>query len=63
MIETCPVCGVQIQDGGKVLFSCGPSGTRARLYARVCQFLKDPGKQGDCINPGDHETKPADYYD
>jgi len=63
MIETCPVCGVQIQDGGKVMFYAGPPGTRARLYARVCQFLKDTDKQESCINQGDHETKPADYYD
>lgn len=58
-IETCPVCKVQIEDGAKVLFSAGPSGTRARLYARVCRYVEKP----DCINQGDHEISPKDCYD
>ena len=45
-IEICPVCGVKIEDGAKVIFSAGPSGTRARLWARVCNFAQNP----DCIN-------------
>lgn len=44
--EICPVCQVKIEDGAKVIFSCGPSGTRARLWARVCNFAQNP----DCIN-------------
>jgi hypothetical protein len=51
-----------IEDDSKVIFSCGPSGTRARLWARVCQFNKQPG----CINQDDFkigDVKELDYYD
>ena len=44
--EISPVCKVKIEDGAKVVFSCAPSGTRARLWARVCNFTQNP----DCIN-------------
>lgn len=60
-IEICPVCKVQIEDGAKVIFSTGPSGTRSRLWARVCQFAKNP----DCINnfdPMTENVKSEDYY-
>ena len=59
--ETCPVCGVQIIGGDKVIFSSGPVGTRARLWARVCNYANKPG----CINQDQeaigrvHEN---DYY-
>lgn len=43
--KTCPVCGVAIAND-VVQFSNGSTGTRARLYARVCQYAKKP----DCIN-------------
>ncbi|MEO0868687.1 MAG: hypothetical protein AAFY17_09595, partial [Cyanobacteria bacterium J06642_11] len=43
--QTCPVCGVTIIDD-VVQFSNGSKGTRARLYARVCQYAKKP----ECIN-------------
>ncbi len=43
--QTCPVCGVTIVDN-TVQFANGSTGTRARLYARVCQYAKKP----DCIN-------------
>lgn len=61
MTKTCPVCGVKIEDGAKVIFSYGPSGTKARLWARVCQFAKNP----DCINTHDPNTDQVareDYY-
>ena len=45
-LEVCPVCGVKIEGGDKVLFSTGSPGTRARLWARVCNYAKKP----DCIN-------------
>lgn len=45
-IETCPVCGVKIAGGDKVLFSSGPPGNRARLFARVCNYVQKSG----CIN-------------
>lgn len=43
--QTCPVCGVSI-TGDEVQFSTGAPGTRARLYARVCQYTSN----ADCIN-------------
>lgn len=43
--QTCPVCGVTIVED-TVQFSNGSKGTRARLYARVCQYAKKP----ECIN-------------
>jgi hypothetical protein len=46
----CPVCQVKIEPrpGGYdvVHFSTGPAATRAKLWARVCQFVDKP----DCIN-------------
>ena len=60
-IETCPVCGVKIVEGGKVVFSAGPPGTRARLWARVCNFVQHP----DCINQDESQVGTIasnDYY-
>ncbi|MDX2212108.1 MAG: hypothetical protein SFY66_02350 [Oculatellaceae cyanobacterium bins.114] len=48
-VNVCPVCGVKIIGmigGDRVLFSVGPPGTRATLWARVCRFTQKPG----CIN-------------
>ncbi|PSN13387.1 hypothetical protein C7293_16215 [filamentous cyanobacterium CCT1] len=62
--QTCPVCGVKILvgivGGDRVLFSAGPPGTRARLYARVCRYVDKPG----CINKdgGSQAANPNDYY-
>ncbi len=61
--QTCPVCSVQIitgaAGGDRVIFSSGPQGSRAKLWARVCQFNKQPG----CINEqGKTETITADDY-
>ncbi|MEA5463302.1 hypothetical protein [Leptothoe sp. PORK10 BA2] len=44
--QNCPVCGVTIANNEVVQFANGSTGTRARLYARVCQYAKKP----DCIN-------------
>ncbi|WP_228035342.1 hypothetical protein [Oculatella sp. LEGE 06141] len=60
-IEVCPACGVKIEAGERVLFSAGPVGTRARLWARVCQYAKKPG----CINLNTDAIGPiaaSDYY-
>ena len=46
MLEICPACEVSIDAQGKVYFSVGQPGTRAKLYARVCKFNQKPG----CIN-------------
>ena len=61
-LQKCPKCGVLIEDGAKVLFSAGPPGTRARLWARVCQYVNDP----TCINKDDSkigDVIESDYYD
>lgn len=60
-IQICPVCGVKIEDGAKVIFSAGPSGTRSRLWARVCNFVQNP----NCINQDENligDVKSEDYY-
>ncbi|MBF2034514.1 MAG: hypothetical protein IGR92_03300 [Leptolyngbyaceae cyanobacterium T60_A2020_046] len=63
-IQTCPVCGVKIMTGvvggDRVMFSAGPPGTRARLWARVCQYVEKAG----CINPqgGAQAPAKADFY-
>ena len=50
----------QVSEGDRVLFSAGPPGTRARLYARVCQYVQKAG----CINPsgGNQPPQAHDYY-
>ena len=45
-LQICSVCGVSITEDGQVNFSNGKPGTRARLYARVCQYAQKP----ECIN-------------
>jgi len=60
-IETCPVCGVKIVGGDKVLFSSGSPGNRARLFARVCNYVQKPG----CINQDQEaigKISANDYY-
>ncbi len=56
--QTCPVCGVSIDNEGKVHFNAGPAGSRERLYARVCRFAASAG----CINEGDRQITDADNY-
>ena len=60
----CPVCGVVIEED-LVKFSFGKPGTKARLYARVCQFIqKDETKKAACINTFDdvEALTPNDHY-
>ncbi|MEM8778931.1 MAG: hypothetical protein AAGF26_08685 [Cyanobacteria bacterium P01_G01_bin.49] len=60
-LETCPVCGVKIEGSDKVIFSSGPVGTRARLWARVCNYVQKP----ECINQDTTEigsVNENDYY-
>ena len=47
-IEICPVCQVQIKNDREVIFSSGKPGDRAKLWARVCQYVVD--KREGCIN-------------
>lgn len=63
--ETCSVCGVKILTGivggDRVLFAAGPPGTRAKLWARVCQYTDKAG----CINRDQAEAgsvQADDYY-
>ncbi|MEL7331084.1 MAG: hypothetical protein AAFN12_02490 [Cyanobacteria bacterium J06560_2] len=61
--QPCPICGVTILPGGaagdRVIFSTGPQGTRAKLWARVCQYNKKSG----CINEqGQNEPISIDDY-
>ena len=63
-VQTCPKCQVKIVKmigGDRVLFATGSAGTRAILWARVCQYAKSPA----CINQdrdriGTVQTQ--DYY-
>jgi hypothetical protein len=60
-LQVCPVCGVKIESGEKVLFSYGPPGTRSRLWARVCNYVQKPG----CINQDEEArvlVQETDYY-
>ncbi|MEB3342459.1 hypothetical protein [Okeania sp.] len=60
-LEICPVCQVKIENGDKVLFSSGPTGTRSKLWARVCQYVQKDG----CINQEPDvvgNVIPQDYY-
>ncbi|HYP03619.1 MAG TPA: hypothetical protein VER57_03620 [Cyanobium sp.] len=65
----CSLCQVEIQamTGGKdqVLFSQGAPGTRAKLWARVCQYLKTPEQCAQCLNQDASlrgEVTRSDYY-
>ena len=61
--QICPVCSVKIEENARVVFSCGPTGTRERLRARVCNFIaNDPDKAAKCINQGDFKLTAADRY-
>lgn len=63
--QTCPVCGVKILvgvvGGDRVMFASGPPGTRAKLWARVCQYNQKAG----CINQDPDavgKVSSDDYY-
>jgi len=59
--QVCPVCKVSINKLGQVQFSSGQMGSRARLYARVCQYVDNR----NCINSDPEligEIKASDRY-
>jgi hypothetical protein len=65
-IRVCPLCQVKIQSSAiaaqEVCFSTGASGSRAKLWARVCQYVQD---RGSCINSDAQlrsEPGPSDFY-
>ncbi len=62
----CSLCQVEILGmvGGqdRVLFSQGAPGTRAKLWARVCQYVREPQR---CLNQDAAlrgEVEADDYY-
>ena len=52
--QRCSLCQVEIQGmaGGNdlVFFSHGGPGTRAKLWARVCQYLRSDEQTRQCLN-------------
>ena len=61
-MQKCELCGVVI-EGDVVKFSFGKPGTRARLAARVCNFVKDESKKAMCANRNfDGEITANDCY-
>jgi len=65
----CSLCQVEIQGmvGGNELvhFSQGAPGTRAKLWARVCQYLRSDGQKGQCLNQDTSlrgTVQPNDYF-
>jgi hypothetical protein len=65
----CTLCEVEIQSlaGGQDLvhFSLGAPGTRSKLWARVCQYLRTPEQCGQCLNQDPSlrgEVSNSDYY-
>jgi hypothetical protein len=65
-LKRCDLCQVEIRGmaGGQdqVIFSQGRPGTRAKLWARVCQFVKEPQR---CLNQDAElrgEGQPDDCY-
>lgn len=67
--QRCSLCKVEIQGmvGGNDLvhFSQGAPGSRAKLWARVCQYLRTPDQCGQCINQDASlrgQVRSSDYY-
>lgn len=61
--KQCPACGVIIENNEKVLFSFGKPGSKSRLKARCCRYIKDPIKKAQCINDFEGEWSRQDEYD
>jgi hypothetical protein len=67
--QRCSLCQVEIQGlvGGRdlVYFSQGAPGSRAKLWARVCQYLRSSEQCGRCLNQDPTlrgEVTSSDYY-
>lgn len=67
--QRCSLCQAEIQGmvGGRdvVHFSQGAPATRAKLWARVCQYLRTAEQQGQCLNQDPSlrgEVVASDYY-
>ncbi len=50
----CELCQIEIIENAdqsdEVLFSRGATGSRSKLWARVCQYLKTDDQKAVCIN-------------
>lgn len=50
----CELCQIEINEnvdqGDEVLFSRGATGSRSKLWARVCKYLKTDEQKASCIN-------------
>ena len=50
----CELCQIEINEradhGDEVMFSRGATGSRSKLWARVCQYLKTDEQKAACIN-------------
>ena len=67
--QRCELCQVEIEAIGPgvdvVHFSMGAPGTRAKLWARVCQYLRSPEQCGQCLNQDASQrgtVATSDYY-
>jgi len=67
--QRCQLCQVEIQGmaGGNDLvhFSMGAPGSRAKLWARVCQYLRSPEQCSQCLNQDSQlrgTVSASDYY-
>ncbi len=67
--QRCSLCQVEIQGmaGGADLvhFSQGAPGTRAKLWARVCQYLRSDEQKAQCMNLDAERrgtVQRSDYY-
>ena len=65
----CSLCQVEIEGGvagqDRVYFSIGAPGSRAKLWARVCQYLRSPEQCGQCLNQDAAlrgQVSGSDYY-
>ena len=66
----CELCQIEINEnadqGDEVVFSRGAPGSRSKLWARVCQYLKTDEQKAACINQDATQRgseKPGDRYE
>ena len=67
--QRCSLCQVEIQgmagNADLVHFSQGAPGTRAKLWARVCQYLRSDEQKAQCLNQDASQrgtVQRSDYY-
>ena len=66
----CELCQIEIDEdadpANQVLFSRGATGSRSKLWARVCQYLKTDEQKSACINQDASQRgaeMPGDRYE